>query len=292
VLPHVGKATTLRLSPDAHLWLAPWAALPLPDDGPYALERFAISYVVTGRDLLRPRGAVETGPPLVLGDVDYDLGVTDAARRVPHPVKPLPASAAEVRSVTPLLEKLTKRKPMSFIGAAAREERVKAAHRPQVLFLSTHGGFGSVEETILRPGQSALLLENPMLRCTLSFAGCNLKETGGEDGHLYGFEIEALDLAGTELVVLSACQTAIGDVHAGQSAASLRQAFQIAGARNVIATLWSAEDRAATRLTVELLEGLVAGRPAAVALRNAQLALLRAPETAHPFYWGPFTLTE
>jgi CHAT domain-containing protein len=160
-----------------------------------------------------------------------------------------------------------------------------------VLFLSTHGGFGSVDETVLRPGQSALLLESPMLRCSLCFAGCNVKDSRGEDGLLYGFEIEGLDLRGTELVILSACQTALGDVHAGQSVAGLRQAFQIAGAKSVVATLWSVEDRAATRLTIGFLKGLTAGSAPAVALRNAQLALLRTPATAHPFYWGPFTLT-
>ncbi len=284
------------LSPDAHLWLPPWAALPLPRSGPLLLESAPVAFVVSGRDLLTARVKdVKATAPVVLGDVNYNMGVLTRADQIKFPAARLYWSSVEIKGIRPYLETYAKMAPVVLSGDDASEEKLKAARNPKVLFLSTHGVFGAVDENTFRPGQRGLLLENPFLRSQLSLAGSNRRPSGamkGEDGRLYGIEVGALDLRATDMVVLSACQTALGDVHAGQGAAGLRQAFQLAGAKSVIATLWSVDDAATTQLTIAFFKRLGEGMAKTEALRQAQLELFAKKEMSHPFFWAAFTITE
>jgi CHAT domain-containing protein len=340
ILARIGDARHLILSPDAGLWLVPWAALPLPgDEGPdearFLVEEYQIRYVRSGRDLWRrQRSDREPSESIVLADPDFDLGPTTSSRQTTvsadgdrpglgiihrrsrdHVLSDwirLPGTATEARAIAPSIEQLTGAAPAVRLRADAQEAVVKAAHGPRVLVLSTHGFF--LADQVFRTAaptdspddsQPPMLTatghpwENPLLRCGLVLAGANRRtddrDDSREDGILTGLEIVGCDLRGTELVVLSACDTGVGDVRNGEGVAGLRQAFLLAGVQSVLATLWQIPDKETSRLMNDFFQNLAAGQSHAAALRNAQLTQIAARRerngAAHPFFWAAFTQT-
>ncbi len=108
---------------------------------------------------------------------------------------------------------------------------------------------------------------------------------------LTGLEASLLNLQGTELVILSACDSGTGEVKIGEGVMSLRRAFRIAGAESVLASHWPVSDQATSRLMTGFMQRWRAGKPRAQAWREAQLELLRSKEFANPYFWAAFTLT-
>lgn len=320
----------LVVSPDGPLWLVPFAAL-VREDGRYAIESVAIRHVTSGRELAvggdRGRegdsGAVRR--PLIMAAPNYDSlsAGTAAASPTPErslmppvspvrrlrPAQPLPGTLAEARGVAGPVARIAATDPEIVLADEATETRFKQTARPTLAVLATHGFFLADQRidpltlAIRRAGDGRGLvdeqgepLENPLTRCGLMFAGCNRPiQPGSEDGVLTGLEILGCDLRGTRLVMLSACQTGLGDVEAGEGVAGLRQAFLLAGAEDVVSTLWSVPDRETVDISTALFEALAAGRTPAQAVRQAQVALIRSRrdllEAAHPYFWAAFTVT-
>jgi hypothetical protein len=160
--------------------------------------------------------------------------------------------------------------------------------------LSTHGFF-------LPPARTTTSTQpNPLLRCGLVLSGANRPELrlqeNNDDGVVTGLEVLSTDLRGTELVALSACETGLGDLHTGEGVAGLRQAFQLAGARSVVSSLWQIPDQETAWLMNFFFERLAAGADKATALQEAQKTLLltarkNGEKFSHPYYWAAFTVT-
>lgn len=138
--------------------------------------------------------------------------------------------------------------------------------------------------------------ESPLLLSGLAFAGANLRASAapnGDDGILTAEEVASLDLDGVEWAVLSACDTGLGEIRAGEGVFGLRRAFQIAGVRTVIVSLWSVEDEATRQWMRALYEGrLQRHLDTAAAVREAGLSVLRDRRakglSTHPFFWAAF----
>jgi CHAT domain-containing protein/lipopolysaccharide biosynthesis regulator YciM len=319
----------LILSPDGMLWLLPWAALPVDGDK-YLLEKYSLRFITSSRDLL-PKPAVAktltTSAPIIFADPDFDLTAdgTSAAIKKIYPevavdnalrgitsqsalpsVGRLPNTEIEAEAIKANVEKIAKTAPQLYLDRFALEAVVKRVARPKILVLSTHGFFlpdqvaTPVDENAVAEKPAYVLdgtrVENPLLRCGLLLAGCNTRQNAtGEDGILTGMEIVGLDLRGTEMVVLSACETGLGKVNNGEGVAGLRQAFQLAGANSVISTLWQVPDRDTAILMNDFFANLASGQSKPDALRNAQLKRIQTRRErfggAHPLYWAAWTLT-
>lgn len=322
LLPFVKDAEELILSPDGQLWTIPWAALPASDNQ-LTIEKYRIRLLVSGRELQTLAKAApssqDTTAPLIVADPRFDLnllttsivrneaagdqlrGASDRFSEAFRNAKRLPGTAAEAEAIKESVESFAGIAPQMFLQETAAEAIVKSARSPFCLVMSTHGFFfdgSKVVESGSRSGRSASISENPLLRCGLLLAGCHHAETapeGTDDGILTGMEIVNSDLRNTELVVLSACETGLGDLRSGEGVAGLRQAFQLAGAKSVVASLWQVEDDATARLMAEVFANLARGMSKSEALRQAQLARIKVRRdrfgAAHPFYWAAFTLT-
>jgi CHAT domain-containing protein len=220
---------------------------------------------------------------------------------------PLPGSGVEATNVAKLLGS----DAVLRLGPEAREAELKAVASPRVLHLATHGFFLSDQEfKHTNSGRADLLAgldaqqrvpttkndwENPLVRCGIALAGANhamqITNAIAEDGLLTGLEASLLNLQGTELVILSACDSGAGEVKIGEGVMSLRRAFRIAGAESVLASHWPVNDKATSRLMTEFMRRWRAGEPRAQAWREAQLELLRSKDFSNPYFWSAFTLT-
>ena len=191
-------------------------------------------------------------------------------------------------------------------GAAASEAAFKQqAQGKRVLHLATHGFFlgWRCASALDAAGKASYAIqptsvtgENPLLLSGLALAGANHRQAAGaeeEDGILTAEEIAALNLSGVEWAVLSACDTGVGEVKAGEGVFGLRRAFQVAGARTVIMSLWQVEDETTRQWMRTLYQRrFVQALSTEESVREASLHVLRARraknQSTHPFYWAGF----
>lgn len=230
--------------------------------------------------------------------------------------QPLPGAAMEAEEVASLWR--TTRPPRStpgspgdvvkLTGSAASEAAFKAsAPGRRILHIATHGFFLQDRCASLlsawrqSPGDLAPaepVGENPLLLSGLAFAGANraaglADDRHHEDGILSAEEVSALDLRGVEWVVLSACDTGLGDILSGEGVLGLRRTFAVAGAVTLMMSLWPVEDQEAREWVRHLYRArLNDGLSTAASVRRASLRMLEAQRRAgvepHPYVWGAF----
>ena len=128
-----------------------------------------------------------------------------------------------------------------------------------------------------------------LLRSGLAFAGANLAPAG--DGILTSLEAAGLDLWGTKLVVLSACDTGVGEVKNGDGVYGLRRALVLAGAETQVMSLWPVSDRGTRDLMVAYYKRLADGDGRSEAMRAIRRKFLKRDDRAHPYYWASFIVS-
>jgi CHAT domain-containing protein len=313
----LGDATQLLISPDGDLNLIPFQAL-LDEQGHYLLQRYSIGYLTAGRDLLRMQiSPASKKAPLVMADPAFGepptTEITRAGQTPPLAVArmrrsvttakdlsgvyfaPLGGTALEARAIHNLFPEA-----QVLTGTQAAKDILKQVDAPGILHIATHGFFlqEATEGTTSPPGtaatkdahqkEDAASLQNPLLRSGLALAGANVNKTAADNGILTALEASDLNLWGTKLVTLSACDTGVGEVKNGEGVYGLRRAFILAGTESLVMSLWPVSDYVTRQLMTQYYTGLKNGLGRGEALRRAQLAMLNRKDRQHPFYWASF----
>jgi CHAT domain-containing protein len=210
----------------------------------------------------------------------------------------LEGTASEALALKTILPQAT-----VFTRGQATEAALKQLHSPGILHVATHGFFLRDQDikmvgardlsmgTVQSVGSSNQPIENPLLRSGLALAGVNLRlgrADQGDDGVLTALEATGLDLWGTKLVVLSACDTGVGEVKNGEGVFGLRRALSLAGSETQVMSLWPVSDLGARDLMVEYYKALERGEGRGDGLRRVQLEMLKGKGRRHPFYWASF----
>lgn len=284
------------LAPDGALNMVPFAAL-ADEKGRWLITNYLFTYLTSGRDLLRLKDKHQSQPDkLIFAVSSFGRLNGQSMASLNNATKPFSDTRSGMLSSDTTMATLAfdnlefARKEAESIGRLfpgaklyvdeqATETLLKQARRPYFLHLATHGFFLANDE------QNN---ENPLLRSGLAFAGANQRRSGNDDGILTAFEAAALDLWGTKLVVLSACETGNGEVKNGEGVFGLRRALVLAGAETQVTSLWKATDQATRKLMESFYRKLNAGMGRAEALRQAQLQMLRGGVNSEPYKWANF----
>jgi CHAT domain-containing protein len=331
---HLVGIKVVLVSPDGPLHGLPWAALPGAAKGTFLIHDHAFAVVPVPQllpDLLRggthrPADAAS----LVIGNIDFDALTDSPAELKPvNRFQPLPGTKAEAAAVHDLFRKAFADRPAELLTGkgATKEAFISRATKCSHLLVATHGFFLPDPERKESSGQRSpleallfrrdLAMTNPALRSGLAFAGANRTALGRGDAFLTAFEVSVLDLNRVDLAVLSACETGLGKVEDGEGVLGLQRAFQVAGARTTVTSLWNVPDAATQALMTRFHRNLWEKKDATplgklAALREAQLWLIKDgpknPEllrgglvrpdlkskegdSVSPFYWAAFVLS-
>jgi CHAT domain-containing protein/tetratricopeptide (TPR) repeat protein len=300
----LGNARHLIVSPEGEMNLMPFEALIAPNNK-FLVEDLEVSYVTSGRDLVRMAQKRESrSVPAVFADPDFgesqDTQVA-ALRKSPEVAKrsvtvtrelsgtyfaPLRGTSAEADSIRKFFPDAK-----IYTSRRATEGELKAVKAPRILHVATHGFFLTDPELRDAGGKPVLSTtnpNNPLLRSGLALFGANVRAKSVDDGLVTALEASGLDLWGTKLVVLSACDTGVGDVHTGEGVYGLRRAIAIAGAESLVMSLWPVSDYATRELMTNYYRNLKNGLGRGEALRQVKLQLIKKPNRKHPFYWASF----
>jgi len=314
------------LVPDGLLNVLPFAALVTLEEE-YLVQVVDLHILTSGRDLLPSDIVLSDGNYLLFAGPDYDsselIGAeqkNEVAIRSDFTSVTLRGSGSGLRGLKfvplPGAEKegeiIETRAASHNIGLdsftlAKAQERVisQLDQAPSVLHIASHGFFLKADENLtkrlLRQQRGSTTQipppgDNPLLRAGLAFAGINANApylgriNTQNDGVLTALEVLDLKLLGTQLVVLSACETGLGEIHEGEGIYGLRRAFQEAGVAEIVSSLWEVSDAGTQALMIGFYDRVLAGIPPREALRQVQLELIGSSEWGYPYVWAAFTM--
>ncbi|MDI3281691.1 CHAT domain-containing tetratricopeptide repeat protein [Polyangium sp. 15x6] len=308
------------VSPDAALALVPFGAL-IGRDSKYLISKYSFTYLSTGRDLLRlGAGGAKRSAPLLVANPDYDAPGEAGATALPEAPKgalptiarvkftSLPGTAEEAEAIRSLMPD-----PAVKLERVATETALKQVSSPRILHVATHGFFlgndGKAGQGKARGLELEIPPENlpqvasevdgrklpvphPMFLSGIALAGANVRKGQADDGILTAYEASSLDLQGTELVVLSACETGLGLRAGSEGVRGLRRALVLAGSETQVMSLWQVDDEATRDLMTSYYQKLFReGKGRAEAMRESQIRLLQRPGYEHPYFWASFIVS-
>lgn len=284
----LGDARVIYFSPDGIYNRVNLNTLKRPGGG-YLIDDKRIVILSNTRYARLQRSPTEgRGGAILIGDPLYG---NDGS------ISPLPGTRAEIETLQKILETMPLPTQV-FLSDQATEGVVKKNTGESILHIATHGFF--LQDLVAGTGGMGVRIskarENPLLRSGLLFAGAGQVISGEpiiatrDNGILTAYEAMNLNLHGTKLVVLSACETGSGEVVSGEGVYGLSRAFRVAGAQSVLMSLWKVDDTATQRLmTVFYTEFAVAGDLLPSFMRAQKKIRAEFPE---PYYWGAFVLIE
>ena len=312
--PATRGVNTLFVSPDGELNRIPFAALRAPSSRQLLSEELQLRLLTTGRELLDLQNTttIKTSQALVVANPAFDrtpvsvqsprLSIVSQQRSGDHGSQrwaPLPGTATEGAAIAQLTG------GRLLAGEQARAATIQQQQAPRLLHLATHAYFqpdlpeaerkqDQPQRSKNNQGPMALSGENPLLRSGIVFAGANQPDDDpADDGYLTALEVARLNWKGTELVVISACESGKGDIKAGEGVYGLKRAIAVAGARSSLLSLWKVDDRATAAFMESFYNKLKSGTGRAAALAATQKEFRQSSNTtwSHPYVWAAFQLS-
>lgn len=321
---------TVYYSPSGSLHQVSFAALPT-DTANYLCDKYNLVQLSSTRQLATAAWQSKPMPissTVLFGGIKYDLEsqeLTELQRSLPknetnnsRGFKPdstrssiafgfLQGTKDEVETISATLQ-TNRIKSTLYTGINGNEETFKALSNQNVnvLHIATHGFFNPIEKEKPQDLDRMMLMDeqrfryspNPLLRSGLILAGGNRTwkgqepQAGMEDGILTAQEISEMDLHQTELVVLSACETGLGDVNGGEGVFGLQRAFKLAGVKTIIMSLWKVDDKATAEMMQLFYSKWLDGMDKREAFRLAQQELKKKKNYSEPYYWAGFVMVD
>jgi CHAT domain-containing protein len=291
--------SNLIISTDGALRLLPFETLFHTKTSKYLIEEKTIRYIPSGKELVRlyrhtskpskeevvffDNPNFDTQETSTLAQVDT-LDIPSVTQNRAGIIKSLfkmhfvalPGTKQEVLNIK---QTLNIKQIKEYTQSDAKEDNLLKIKNPKILHIATHGFFINDSS-----------IPNPMLKSGIALSGANASAIlGKSDGIVTSLKLSGLNLKGTQLVVLSACQTGVVDINSTNSVSGLNKAFIQAGAKNIVMSLWSVADKQTVELMSEFYRKINHTQNYAQALRDAKLQMIQ--KGLHPFYWGAFILS-
>ena len=325
LMEYLGEQETIYVVPDSVLNILPFDVL-VDDEEEYLIQKYDLRLINSSRDLVTQQLEPAEGGIVIVAGPDYDSdeilnspkaqavsrkrsssvaqGVRMGSGLRGLQFDPLPGAEKEGEVIKEVMDE----QDMTTVIYSRRdgeEQRLRTlSEPPSILHIATHGFFLKEDETLakrikgLSRGSNRLPppADNPLLRAGLAFAGVNanaplLGEIDTDnDGVLTAMEVLGLDLSGTQLVVLSACETGLGEIHEGEGVYGLRRSFQEAGVNSVINSFWEVSDDGTQLLMTKFYDKYLSGTSLRQALREARLEMVESVRWSAPFYWSAFVM--
>jgi CHAT domain-containing protein len=299
----------------------PLSTLYLPEENRFLGDKIEIVYLLNLKHLLNVSNNVPK-TAVLLGYPDYKGKDALPAHNVPEEQLPLPneqrslmfrlldfseqgiALLPGTKKETDAIQQLLQKQQIStqlYQSSQATEEAVKKLQSPHILHIATHGYFIEDKKLLnsdqVQEDKLKIYYDNPLLRSGLLLANCenDLSQKriykNQDDGILTGYEASELNLQNTDLVVLSACQTGLGDAKNEEGVFGLQRAFFLAGAKSLMLSLWSVDDEATQEFMIAFYDAWINQK---MNKRNAfyyaQNKIKSQERFANPYYWGAFIL--